>query len=245
MNKNALAIGLALAVLAPAAAFAQVAPIRVGGDIKEPKKITHVPPVYPEIAQAAGIQGVVIIETLIGEDGAVREATVLRPVPMLDQAAIDAVLRWKYTPTLLNGQPVPVIMTVTVTFTLNNASQAAQSAAQQVAPDAPETVRFMTASGVEMVPVRVGGEVKEPIKIKHVPPVYPPDAQRDGLQGVVIIEATIDTDGTVKQARVLRPASVFEESALSAVRQWKYTPTLVNGVAVPVMMTVTVTFSMR
>jgi protein TonB len=118
MNRTALAIGLALGVLAPAAAVAQVAPVRVGGEIKEPTKIKHVPPVYPEIAQQARIQGVVILETVIGEDGAVREARVLRPAPLLDQAALDAVLQWKYTPTLLNGQPVPVIMTVTVTFTL-------------------------------------------------------------------------------------------------------------------------------
>jgi TonB family protein len=241
MNRKALALGLALAVLLPAAAFAQVAPVRVGGSIKEPIKITHVPPVYPEIAQAARIQGVVILEILIGEDGAVQEAKILRPAPMLDQAALEAVLRWKYTPTLLNGQPVPVVMTVTVTFTLSDASQAAQSAAPKAAPDAPQTVRFMTASGVEMEPVRVGGDIKEPKKTKHVSPAY----TNHDVQGTVILEAIIDTDGKVKNVKALRSVPGLDESAIAAVSQWEYTPTLVNGVAVPVIMTVTVTFSVR
>jgi len=95
------------------------APVRVGGDIKEPKRIVDAKPVYPQIAQQAKIQGIVIIEAIIGKDGSVKEARVLRPVPMLDQAALEAVRKWKYSPTLLNGQPVEVVMTVTVTFTLN------------------------------------------------------------------------------------------------------------------------------
>jgi protein TonB len=75
-------------------------------------------PVYPPIAQSARVQGVVIIEAIIGPDGRVTEAKVLRSIPLLDAAALDAVKQWVYTPTLLNGVPVPVIMTVTVNFTL-------------------------------------------------------------------------------------------------------------------------------
>ena len=95
------------------------APVRVGGDIKEPKKIKNVPPVYPQIAQTAKVQGIVIIEAIIGKDGSVKDAKVLRSVALLDQAALDAVRQWKFTPTLLNNQPVEVVMTVTVNFTLN------------------------------------------------------------------------------------------------------------------------------
>ncbi len=87
--------------------------------IKEPKKIKHVKPVYPQIAQTAKVQGIVIIEATIGKDGSVKDAKVLRSVALLDQAALDAVRQWKFTPTLLNGEPVEVIMTVTVNFTLN------------------------------------------------------------------------------------------------------------------------------
>jgi protein TonB len=96
------------------------AAIRVGGEIKEPRKIRNVPPVYPQIAKEARVQGVVILEATIGREGNVTDVKVLRAIPLLDQAAIDAVRQWVYAPTLLNGEPVPVIMTVTVNFKLSS-----------------------------------------------------------------------------------------------------------------------------
>lgn len=93
-------------------------PLPVGGRIKEPRKIRHVPPVYPAMAQQARIEGVVVIEAVIGTDGRVTQARVLQSKPFLDDAALAAVKQWVFTPTLLNGVPVPVIMTVKVTFTL-------------------------------------------------------------------------------------------------------------------------------
>ena len=93
-------------------------PLPVGGKIKEPAKIRHVAPVYPAIAQQARVEGIVIIEAIIGADGRVQQARVLRSKPLLDEAALAAVRQWVFTPTLLNGVPVPVIMTVTVNFTL-------------------------------------------------------------------------------------------------------------------------------
>jgi protein TonB len=92
--------------------------IRVGGAILQPTKTKHVNPMYPALAQSAGVQGVVILEALIGTEGKVTNARVLRSVPLLDQAALDAVMQWEFTPTRLNGQPVPVLMTMTVQFTL-------------------------------------------------------------------------------------------------------------------------------
>ena len=90
----------------------------MGGNIKEPRKLKTVSPVYPDIAKQARVQGIVILECVIGPRGDVTEVRVLRGIPLLDQAAIDAVKQWVYTPTLLNGLPVPVIMTVTVNFSL-------------------------------------------------------------------------------------------------------------------------------
>jgi TonB family protein len=94
-------------------------PVRVGGDILEPRKIRDVRPVYPDIARAASVQGIVIIEVTIDEFGTVGDARVLRSVPLLDEAALDAVRQWAFQPTLLNGVPTPVVMTVTVNFSLN------------------------------------------------------------------------------------------------------------------------------
>jgi protein TonB len=93
--------------------------VRVGGQIKEPKKLKDVKPVYPDIAKQARVQGVVILECTISPQGKVTDVKVLRGIPLLDAAAIDAVKQWVYTPTLLNGVPVPVIMTVTVNFRLS------------------------------------------------------------------------------------------------------------------------------
>ena len=93
-------------------------PVRPGGDVREPKKVVDVRPVYPELALATRVQGIVLIEAVIAPDGTVRDARILRSHPLLDAAALDAVRQWRYTPTLLNGVPVPVIITVTVNFRL-------------------------------------------------------------------------------------------------------------------------------
>ena len=93
--------------------------LRVGGDIKAPKKIKDVRPVYPPIARQAGVAGVVILEVRIGADGLIEDGRVLKSIPLLDEAALDAVKQWQFEPTLMNGQPTPVIMTVTINFYLD------------------------------------------------------------------------------------------------------------------------------
>ena len=92
--------------------------VRIGGNIPTPAKLRDVRPVYPQDAMDARVSGVVIIEALVDTQGAVRSTRVLRSIPLLEQAALDAVEQWKFTPTLQNGVPVPVVMTVTVNFTL-------------------------------------------------------------------------------------------------------------------------------
>jgi periplasmic protein TonB len=95
-------------------------PVRPGFQgVRNPVKTHHVDPVYPQFAIISRTQGVVIVEATIGEDGRVINARILRSVALLDQAALDAVRQWQFTPTQLNGKPVPVIMTVTVNFTLS------------------------------------------------------------------------------------------------------------------------------
>jgi protein TonB len=92
-------------------------PVRLSA-YEMPRKLNDVAPRYPELAQRAGIEGVVIIEAVIAVDGTVRDARVLRSVPLLDRAALDAVKQWRYAPTRLGGVAVPVIVTVTVQFHL-------------------------------------------------------------------------------------------------------------------------------
>jgi periplasmic protein TonB len=95
------------------------APVRLHAGIQPPKRVVDVTPTYPEIAVRARVEGIVILDAIIDSRGNVESARILRSMPLLDAAALDAVRQWKYTPALLNGVPVPVIMTVTVRFTLN------------------------------------------------------------------------------------------------------------------------------
>ena len=92
---------------------------RIGGDVLSAKLIRQVSPVYPAMAKAARAQGDVILEVEVDEEGNVASVVVKNGHTLLRQAAVDAVKQWKYTPTLLNGEPIPVIASVTVKFTLN------------------------------------------------------------------------------------------------------------------------------
>lgn len=94
------------------------APVRVGGNVKAPAKTKDVQPVYPDEAREARVQGVVILEVTVDAAGLVGDARVLRSIPLLDAAALEAVQQWEFEPTVLSGRAVSVIMTVTVNFTL-------------------------------------------------------------------------------------------------------------------------------
>ena len=106
-------------IVAPPAPRVSQAPVRPGGDLRPPTKIHHVAPQYPSIAQSARVSGTVVLEAVIAEDGRVEDVRVLRSIRLLDDSALDAVRQWRFTPTLLNGMPVRVLMTVTVSFALN------------------------------------------------------------------------------------------------------------------------------
>jgi protein TonB len=111
-------IGVAVDAPPPPPAPEPSKPFHVGGVVTPPSKIHDVVPVYPAIAQAVHVSGMVIIEATIGPTGDVLDAKVLRSIPLLDAAALKAVRQWRFTPTLLNGTAVAVVMTVTVDFKL-------------------------------------------------------------------------------------------------------------------------------
>lgn len=96
-----------------------IGPVRAVGAIKPPRLIKKVNPVYPEAAVKAGVEGIVILEVETDEQGNVVRTALLRSVPLLDQAAIEAVKQWKYEPAIIDGKPTGIIFTVTVAFRLN------------------------------------------------------------------------------------------------------------------------------
>jgi periplasmic protein TonB len=87
-------------------------------NVQQAKLISEPMPVYPVLAREAGVQGDVVLHAIIAKDGRVEELTVISGNPMLIQAAREAVLQWRYQPTLLNNEPVEVDTTITVVFTM-------------------------------------------------------------------------------------------------------------------------------
>jgi len=102
----------------PAAIPRAAGPVRVGELLRAPQKIVDAHPVYPEFARIAHVQGTVVLEAILDRSGRIDQVRILRSVPLLDQAAIDAVRQWQYAPSTLHGLPVEVLMTITVTFHL-------------------------------------------------------------------------------------------------------------------------------
>jgi protein TonB len=92
------------------------APVRIGGAIQAPALVKRVEPIYPDLALMARVGGMVILEATVGANGQVESVRVLRSVKFLDQAAIDAVKQWQYSPLVLNGISTPFVLTVTLNF---------------------------------------------------------------------------------------------------------------------------------
>jgi TonB family protein len=93
-------------------------PLSVGASVRPPVKIVDVRPVYPELAKQARAHGMVEIEIVVGSSGDVEQARVIKSVPLLDRAALDAVRKWKYAPTIVNGTAVPVKLSVGLSFAM-------------------------------------------------------------------------------------------------------------------------------
>jgi protein TonB len=199
--------------------------VRPSRDVPAPKRTLHVAPEWPTAATGGRVR--YRVHLVVDAGGRVAEARVVSgTVPVdrqVDQAAEleavrAAVLRWKFEP----PAQAPMLLATYV---------GTGDAEDIVAP-----------SPTERRPIRIGGDMRPPTKIHHVNPVYPAEARIAAVAGVVILEATIDPEGAVVDVQIVRSVSGLDEAAIAAVREWRYTPTLLNGEAVPVIMTVTVNF---
>ncbi|RPJ02860.1 MAG: energy transducer TonB, partial [Candidatus Aminicenantes bacterium] len=203
--------------------------VRAVGEIKPPKLVKEVKPVYPAEARKAGLEGIVILEAKADEQGNVVDSRILRSVPALDKAAIDAVKQWKYEPLVIDGKPRKAIFTVTVRFALKEKEADRANALKNFAEGA----------------VAAEGDIKPPKQVKDVMPVYPEAARSAGVQGVVILSVRTDEYGRVQDTMVLRSNPLLDQAAIDAVKQWVYEPLVVEGKAVPAVFTVTVRFRLE
>ena len=268
MTSKRLVLGAAVLTLIAAVAAAQIPSTELGPIEKQakpitpenpiPRRIHYVAPRYPPEAAAVGASGRISLIVVLDQYG--RVAEVRRPVNLpiigfspaslpdaagvtaateaLLRAVADAVRQWQYEAPASG----PIAFTAIFNFS-NGIAVALASQDPTVAPPPPAPTRLnetMVVGG----PVRVGSGIRPPQQVRRINPVYPQEAKDARVQGVVIIEAVIGADGRVTEARVLRSIPLLDQAALDAVRQWEYAPTLLNGVSVPVVMTVTVQFTL-
>ena len=200
--------------------------VKATGDIKPPKLIDKVNPVYPEEARKAKVEGVVILGARIDKEGNVSNVMVIKSKEsLLNEAAMDAVRKWKYEPMVIEGKPVEAVFTVTISFKLNGKK---------------EDEEFGKGA------VKVGGEIENPRLIKQVNPIYPDEAKKAGIQGVVILNAIVDEKGNVARVIVKKSESaVLNQPAIDALKQWKYEPMIIKGKPKPVLITVTIKFRLK
>jgi TonB family protein len=214
---------------------------------RERRQINTVYPEYPQDALERGIKGTVVVDITVNAAGDVTTAAVASGPQELRASAFKAALGLKYT----KGQSTTA-MKIAFEYLLTDTSWGVKinGALPNIglrpmiqSRDTVKEDRYANpdASGA----YRLGGDLRPPKKIKDVPPVYPAEAQEARVQGVVIMEVRIDERGTVTDVRPLRSIPLLDQAAIDAVKQWQYEPTLLNGVAVPVIMTVTVNFTLR
>ena len=253
----------ALAAMPPPARF------RAGIEVPQPERTRNVPPRFPIEALRAGVAGFVAVEAVIDERGRVTDAKVVRSVRELDRAALSAVREWRFTPTVKDGKPAEVVALFLTNFTARTSPQVLDDVdfgafyhahehyllAGVALARALGTVNSEVASCSDAIPVGsappAGADpakpaptlIQEPVKIKDVRPVYPAVMQ-DVMRGAkVTLEAVIDKQGAVTCLHVREGDPFFDQSAIDAVKQWAFKPTLADGVPVAVVMTVTVTYS--
>jgi protein TonB len=217
-----------------------------------PRRTRVVRPPYPPEAAVLGARANVRLRVTVDHLGTVGEVRALGgpllgavvPASPIEQeafsggllalarSATDAVAQWLYEP----PADAPITFDVVIGFTSEGDGEViAQSAAQSSLP-ADSVTRPIDAGSAPTAP--------SPRKVKHLNPVYPVAARDQKITGTVILEARIGADGRVVDASVLRSIPELDQAALDAVKQWEFTPTLINGVPTPFTMTTTIQFSL-
>jgi TonB family protein len=241
--------------------FSEPDPIRVSGGTAAGMLLTKVDPAYPPDAKAAGIQGAVVLKAIISTLGTVEGLTVVSGPPQLTGSAMDAVKQWVYQPYLLNGQPTPVSTTITVNFTLADASASTPNPA--VAASALPTQTSSAPQDHIGSPVKkIGDGVTPPIPIYEVAPEYTQEARKARAAGTVLVGLIVDENGLPQNVHVVRgfgigqdgkpdpklkkaaraSADGMNQEALNAVMQYKFRPAMEAGKPAPVQVNLEVNF---
>ncbi|MEW5843348.1 MAG: energy transducer TonB [Bacteroidota bacterium] len=187
---------------------------------KLPALVSPLKPEYPQLAKLAGIQGTVYLKLLIDKKGNVEKAKVEQGVKdMLDESALNAAKKAKFTPATMNDKPVKVWVILPVAFKLGVERE-------------DEDVSKKVESGEKGEP-----GINEFVKVEKLPemvegstPVYPKEAKEKGIEGKVYVKVLVDKEGNPKKAIVIRSdAEIFNQSAVDAAMKSKFTPAVNKG----------------
>ena len=191
---------------------------QIGNGVTSPVLLREVKPVYTKAAMDRKVQGIVEVTAVILADGTVGDVTVKKSLdPDLDAEAIRAAKQWKFKPGTKDGQPVPVEVSIELSFTLR---------------DGPT--------------YKIGAGVTAPVLVKEVKPDYPDAVKAEGVTGLVEMEGTVEPDGTITSIRVTRSLDPrLDQEAIKALRQWQFKPGQKGGVPVRVSVNVEMTFTVK
>lgn len=220
-----LVASVILADAGPSAAQTATAPVqKPGAGVTMPIVLREVKPSYTAEAIRARIEGSVHLECVVNADGTVGDVRVLKPLdPSLDAEAIKALKQWRFKPGARDGKAVPVQVEVELTFTL-------RSGPRLGSPDV----------------YKPGPGVKLPAVVSETKPAYPPEAKAARIEGSVGLDCVVLPNGLVGDVQVTRSLDpALDAEAVRALRQWRFDPGTVDGRAVPVQVTVEMTFSLR
>lgn len=187
---------------------------------------------YPQLARQAGIEGRVLVQFMVEEDGTVQDAQVLRGVGSgLDEAALEAVRQARFRPGYKDGAPARMRMVLPITFVLPDGDDTSAEDGN----DAEDV-----ATQVDEMPEMEGGMGALAARL-----VYPEEAEREGLEGRVVVTFIVDETGAVQDAEIAEGAHpLLDEAALEAVRATPFRPGLRDGAPVRVRMALPVIFSL-
>ena len=188
--------------------------VRIGGEMMAAKLTYHPTPEYPESAKRSGLEGMVKLKAIISKEGSVRNLTTISGEAILVDAARQAVSKWRYRPTTLEGKPIEVLTEIDVNFQL---------------------------SGVNILH---SSDIAAPVATYHPDPPYTDKARKARQEGTVVLSIGIDAHGKVVDVEEVskKLGDGLDKSAVQTVRTWKFKPAIKDGAAVPVHVAVDLTF---
>lgn len=190
------------------------------------------------------MQGEVRVKLFVDEAGDVTDAQVIEGDDVFKKSAIDAAKKWKFKPFIRNGKPIKVATIINMDFAVNGNAQDVEQPLGAKLP-APTDPGKSADPGNVTKRVRMSQGVSEGMLVHKVQPTYPPEARMNHVQGSVVLRAIIGKDGEVHDLKVISGPSELVQSAMGAVRQWRYRPYYLMGEPVEVDTLITVNYALH